>query len=315
MNLSDIDLKLLKIFHAVVEADGYANAQAGLNLSLSTISSHMSKLEGRLGFRLCERGRRGFALTPKGDVFYRQMLDFLGAVQLLETNAKNLRNDIMGELALGMIDNLISDPDCLLPTALSRFFQLPNYKFHLSVHVLSPHELEKGVLERRLDLGVGIFYQRKPGLEYRPLYRERDVLVCGASHPLAQVTDPHEIAQLVPGAAKVVRNFMLAQEFPFIDGHDDSIIAAVSNVEAAAMMILNGPFIGCLPLHYAQRWLETGQLVALLPDKFVRHSQISLVTRDQESPRSAILNSFLDCLERAPQSESAAAPAIGAALQ
>jgi len=297
MNLSDIDLKLLKIFNAVVEAGGYATAQTGLNLSLSTISSHMSKLEGRLGFRLCERGRGGFALTAKGEVFYRQMLDFLGAVQLLETNAKNLRNNIMGELTLGMIDNLITDPACPLPTALSRFFQLPNYKFHLSMHVLSPQELEKGVLERRLDMGVGIFYQRKPGLEYRPLYLERDVLVCSATHPLARVTDPHEIAQLVPGAAKVVRNFMRAQEFPFIDDHDDSIIAAVSNVEAAAMMILNGPFIGCLPRHYAQRWLDSGQLVALLPDKFVRYSQISLVTRDQEAPRPAILTRFLACID------------------
>lgn len=298
MNLSDIDLKLLKIYHAVVDAGGYVNAQVGLNLSLSTISSHMSKLEGRLGFRLCERGRSGFALTPKGELFYRQTLDFLGAVKLLETNAKNLRNDIIGQLTLGMIDNLITDPNCPLQPALSRFFQLPNYKFHLSVHVLSPQELEKGVLDRRLDLGVGIFYQRKPGLEYRPLYTERDVLVCSSLHPLAQVTDPHEIAQLVPSAAKVVRNFMLAQEFPFIDDHDDSIIAAVSNVEAAAMMILNGPFIGCLPLHYAQRWLETGQLVALLPEKFVRYSQISLVTRDQDSPRPAILTSFLTCLDR-----------------
>jgi DNA-binding transcriptional LysR family regulator len=297
MNLSDIDLKLLKIFNAVVEAGGYATAQIGLNLSLSTISSHMSKLEGRLGFRLCERGRGGFALTAKGEVFYRQMLDFFAAVQLLEKNANNLRNNIMGELTLGMIDNLITDPACPLPAALSRFFQLPNYKFHLSMHVLSPQELEKGVSERRLDMGVGIFYQRKPGLEYRHLYRERDVLVCSAAHPLAQVTDPREIAQLVPGAAKVVRSFMLAQEFPFIDDHDDSIIAEVSNVEAAAMMILNGPFVGCLPRHYAQRWLDSGQLVALLPDKFVRYSQISLVTRDREAPRPEILTRFLACID------------------
>ncbi|MGY4824870.1 LysR family transcriptional regulator [Stutzerimonas chloritidismutans] len=296
MNLSDIDLKLLKIFLAVVEAEGYANAQAGLNLSLSTISSHMSKLEGRLGFRLCDRGRGGFALTPKGEVFYRQMLDFLAAVQLLETNAKNLRNNILGELTLGVIDNLITDSTCPLPTALSRFLRLPNYRFQLCMHVLSPQELEKGVLERRLDLAVGIFYQRKPGLEYRSLYRERDVLVCSESHPLARLTDPHEIAQRVPGAAKVVRSFMLSQEFPFISDHDDSIIASVSNVEAAALMILNGPFVGCLPEHYAQRWLDTGQLVALLPDKFVRYSDITLATRANESPRSAVLTSFLECL-------------------
>ena len=60
MNLSEGDLRLLRVFAKVVEAGGFSAAQIELNVSQSTISTHMTALEQRLGMRLCERGRSGF---------------------------------------------------------------------------------------------------------------------------------------------------------------------------------------------------------------------------------------------------------------
>ena len=297
MHLNDIDLKLLRVFHAVVEAGGFSNAQSTLNISPSTISNHMNQLEGRLGFSLCERGRSGFRLTTKGEQFHRHVLEFFGAIHNLETSAHELRQNIAGHLNLGIIDNLATDPHCPLHAALQRFFQQSHYDIHLSLEVLSPQGIERELLDGRLEAGIGIFYQTTPGLHYRALYRERDVLVCAHQHPLAQVTDPHELANVIPTARKIARNFMQKQEFPFIQEDDESIITTVVNVEAAAFLILNGPFIGFLPSHYAQRWLDSGELVALLPDKFVRYSQVSLATRERPSGLSNVLDYFLECLE------------------
>lgn len=56
-NLSEGDIRLLKVFVKVVEAGGFSAAQIDLNISQSTISTHMTSLEQRLGMRLCERGR------------------------------------------------------------------------------------------------------------------------------------------------------------------------------------------------------------------------------------------------------------------
>lgn len=297
MHLSDIDLKLLRVFHAVVEAGGFSNAQPTLNISPSTISNHMNQLEGRLGFSLCERGRSGFRLTAKGEQFHRHLLEFFGAIQRLETSAHELRQNIAGHLNLGIIDNLATDAACPLHNALARFFKQPHYDIHISLEVLSPLAIERGLLDGCLEAGIGIFYQSTPGLQYRPLYQERDVLVCAHQHPLAAATDPHELARAIPSARKIARNFMQKQEFPFIHEDDESIISTVINVEAAAFLILNGSFIGFLPHHYARRWLDTGELVALMPDKFVRHSQVSLVTREQPSALSNVLDYFLECLE------------------
>ncbi len=67
--VSDLDLRLLRIFLAVVDAKGLSEAQAALNIGQPTISTHLATLEARVGFRLCERGRSGFHLTPKGEKF------------------------------------------------------------------------------------------------------------------------------------------------------------------------------------------------------------------------------------------------------
>lgn len=297
MNLSNIDLRLLQVFRAVVEAGGFTNAQAVLNISQSTISNHMAQLEGRLGFRLCDRGRSGFSLTAKGERFYHHVVAFFQSVQAFQAKAAELRGGLAGDLRLGIIDNLITDPQCPLPQALALFYAQPDNSVRIALQVLAPQELEKEVLNHTLDAAIGVFYSRVPGLCYEPLYRERDVLVCAAGHPLARLDDPRELAAAIPSARKVARTFMRQQEFPVSSADDDSVVASVASVEAAAMLILNGPFIGFLPRHYARQWLEAGQLVELLPNKFVRYTPISLVTREaRQSPASA-LKVFLNCLE------------------
>ena len=65
--LHDLDLHHLRLFVSVVEAGGFSAAQGALGLSQPTISQHMARLETRLGYRLCSRGKAGFRLTAKGE--------------------------------------------------------------------------------------------------------------------------------------------------------------------------------------------------------------------------------------------------------
>lgn len=44
MAIDAYDIKLLRLFATIVEAGGFAAAQSELNLSLSTISGHVSAL-------------------------------------------------------------------------------------------------------------------------------------------------------------------------------------------------------------------------------------------------------------------------------
>jgi len=310
MHISDIDLRLLRVFRAVVEADGFTNAQALLNVSQSTISNHMTQLEGRLGFKLCQRGRSGFSLTDEGGAFYGHLVRFFQALHDLETQSMELRTGLTGHLRLAIIDNLITDPACPVLTALRSFFQLPDNAVRCTLDVLSPPDMERLLLAGDLDSAIGIFCRSTPGLYYRTLYRERDVLVCNPSHPLARVSDPVTLSHLIPRADKVVRAFLGTAEFPFLNARDKSVMASVANVEAAAMLILSGPFIGFLPQHYAKKWLDTGDLIALRPERFLRYSDISLVTRNVATQQTSALGAFLRCLqaEASPDHESRLSP-------
>ena len=57
--ISDTDIRLLRVFRSVVECGGMAAAELELNISTSTISRHIKDLETRLGLTLCRRGRGG----------------------------------------------------------------------------------------------------------------------------------------------------------------------------------------------------------------------------------------------------------------
>ena len=64
--VSDFDIRLLRLFRSVVECGGFSAAESVLGIGRSAISQQMSDLEQRLGLRLCQRGRAGFALTEEG---------------------------------------------------------------------------------------------------------------------------------------------------------------------------------------------------------------------------------------------------------
>tara|TARA_R110002074_G_scaffold63907_2_gene152878 strand:- start:11440 stop:12384 length:945 start_codon:yes stop_codon:yes gene_type:complete len=283
MNLSDIDIRLLRVFPAVVEAKGFHSAQEQLNISTSTISSHMNQLETRVGFRLCQRGRSGFRLTPKGESFHQTVVEFFAAVNSFQLKTQQLQKSQQDVIHLGIIDNLATDDTCPLHGALSWFYGAyqSNEPTSLTIKVLSPEAIEKGLINKSLDIGVGIFDHHHSDLTYEPLYDERDVLVCRPDHRLAQMSDPKGLANAIADEKKVVRHFMQKREFPFITQEHDSVIATVCNVEESALMILHGPFIGFLPQHYARPWLDDGRLVALMPERFVHYSEVFLAYRKE----------------------------------
>ena len=72
--VSDFDIRLLKIYRSVVECGGFSAAENVLGIGRSAISQQMNDLEQRLGLRLCQRGRAGFSLTEEGREVYHSVV-------------------------------------------------------------------------------------------------------------------------------------------------------------------------------------------------------------------------------------------------
>ncbi len=295
MKLSEFDLKQLRVFLAVVECGGFTAAEDVLAISQSTISMSIAQLEKRLGYRLCERGRAGFSLTPRGEELHSKALKLAEAVADFEEGARSLKGVLAGRLKVALIDNIITDENCPLRSALTSLRD-DSRGPRITIDILPPSEVEHAVAVGRADIGISIAEQRMPSLRYHPLYKETDHLFCGREHPLFAVKDPETLRAGVKQATKVIRSFLGHQDFLIVGDHDDTVRATVTNVEAAAFLILAGTHIGFMPEHFARRWVEAQDMRPILPDEINRHHTMAMITQ-AGSWKSPALKHFIARLE------------------
>nr|WP_251701827.1 LysR family transcriptional regulator [Pseudomonas boanensis] len=286
-------MKLLRVFETIVKCGGFSAAQAALNVGQSTISEQMSQLEARLGVKLCQRGRSGFRLTEQGVAIHEAAQRLLSAVEAFCMDADVLKQNISGTLNLGIIDTTITDPDSPLPATTQRFVSR-GHDVHLSVYVGTPSELEERVLDGRLHLAIGHFPFRVPGLNYSAQYQEALGLYCGRHHPLySSKARPERLLEEIATSRIVARGFMQQSDLELVGA--SKAAATVDNIEALAILIISGAYLGFLPCHFAARWVETGDMRPLLPDRLRPLASFDAITRRGLAP-PPILQAFLDDL-------------------
>ena len=273
--LYDVDLKLLRIFKAVVEAGGLSAAEVRLNMSVSNISTRLSELEKRLNVRLCERGRQGFALTEQGQHIYMATLELLASLEHFRTQVQRTQGKITGELRLMLTDNTLDDSRFPIVQILERFrLRAPDVYIRLE-HDCQP-EVEQSVLNGDVDLGITSLSQPLETLECQFLYGEDTFLYCGSKHPLFQQESDVMTATDI-------------EQYGFIDtasgGHSAVPItgvrqtASAASLESRAALILSGGYVGFLPGHYAQRWVRSGEMRALLPEQMCFQKKMYLLSK------------------------------------
>ncbi|CAD5108247.1 LysR family transcriptional regulator [Zestomonas carbonaria] len=291
--VSDFDIRLLRLFRSVVECGGFSAAESVLGIGRSAISQQMSDLEQRLGLRLCQRGRAGFALTEEGREVYHSALQLLSALESFRTEVNGLHRHLRGELNIGLTDNLVTMPHMRITHALARLKERgPDVR--VNIRMIPPSEVERGVLDGRLHVGVVPQSGALSGLEYQPLYDERSLLYCAVGHPLFYVDDQELDDARLNAQDAIAPTFRLPSD---ILAHYQALhcTASASDREGMAFLILTGRYIGYLPDHYASAWVQQGRLRALKPASRFYDLNLASVTRKGRRPH-LVLESFLEVL-------------------
>lgn len=293
--ISDLDLRLLRVFRTVVDCGGFSAAEVELNIGRSAISRLMSDLETRLDMRLCQRGRAGFQLTDHGRLVYEATLELLVDMERFRANINAAHSRLVGELVLGLTDNMVTDPNAMVSAVLGRFHQQePGVSINLQIG--APNDVERAVIEGRANIGVVPVHHQLPGLNYQPLHQELSQLYCAAGHLLsgleADELTPDVLAEhdfIMPGYA---HSAALKERFPQL-----RVAATSYQVEGIATLILSGQYIGFLPVHYAAQWVEKGLMQIILPDLLQYQVPFSAITRRDAQPnvlRDAFLNALVE---------------------
>ncbi|WP_330628267.1 MULTISPECIES: LysR family transcriptional regulator [Thioclava] len=260
MKISGSDLHLFRVFDSVVRHNGLSAAQMELSLSQPTISNHLTALEQRLGVVLCERGRRGFALTEKGRIVHQIALEVLGGLDQQSHRLSQLRGSLAGSVRIAIVDCVASDVNCRLPEALAQVAREAPM-IEIALQILRPGAISAALSSNELDIGIGSFDNRLGALHYHPLYREAHRLYCGAAHPLFARPDAEITRDLAYAAPWVHRGYWSGrrqQSFQRIEA--DRI---VYEIEAQLLLVLSGAYLGLLPEHAAAPMVAAGRLRAL----------------------------------------------------
>ena len=275
--LHKADLHMLAVFMTVAECGGFAAAQVALNVGQSTISRQIGDLERRLGMRLCQRGRVGFRLTDKGRTVYEACQHLATALECFRTTVGALRGELVGDLSIAVIDNWATERGFPLADVL-RTFRGKARQVHIHFHTLAPDEIERAVLENRVNLGIGVFHQHRPGLHYEALYDDPVELYCGSGHALFDRA-PHDLDRHDLHAVDCVHRAYLSERQVAPLTADLQSTAAARQIEGVAFLVLSGWHVGYLPVSYAERWVESGRMRSILPATYRLNTKIELVTR------------------------------------
>jgi len=168
----------LRIFQAVVEANGFNRAAEHLHISQSAVSQSISNLEAKIDAPLIKRGKK-LDLTKAGRRLMEHANDVLREEQqVLEDIARIKQGDPQTlNLAINSTINRF-----YAPQLLSQFSQMqPNTQ--LKISELPSRNLIYDVLSGRVELAIGPFQKQMDAFHTIPLFRETRHLVVSPNHP------------------------------------------------------------------------------------------------------------------------------------
>src|SRR5438034_3031537 len=178
-----MELRHLRYFVAVAEAENVSRAALKLHVSQPALSRQIRDLEDELGFLLLERSARSVRLTDAGRAFLSEARAVLQRVEDAVQVARVIATGGSGELHVGYAPSLTAR---ILPQTLRAFqAELPNVRVRL--HDFSTEEMLAGLREGKLQIAfvVRLTPAMLRGLRFEELARDSICLAVAPKHPLA----------------------------------------------------------------------------------------------------------------------------------
>lgn len=289
--VSDTDIRLFRLFKAIVDAKGLGPAVVELGISRSTISTHLSELETRLGMRLGERRRGGFRLTEAGSAVYSAVCSLMNSLDHFQNEINTLESDLKGELTVALSDNNIWHSSLKLVESISKFLSgAPQVRLNLLI--LSPNEMEARIIDGDVDIGISPIIRKIPTLQYEERIVENSFVYCGRNHPLFSVPDEEINISDIIDSDIVHSDYIFNDEMikPIDKGYIKS-----NHLEASAILILSGRYLSFLTDYYAEHWVSRGEMRKFKPDKLFSTMKSGIIVK-KGRPVTQMQIEFINCL-------------------
>ena len=180
-----MELRHLRYFVAVGEAQNMSRAALKLHISQPALSKQVRDLEDELGFSLLERTAKSARLTDAGRVFLDEARAVLQRADEAMKKARTVAAAEPTELHVGYLSMPFAE---ILPKTL-RAFQQAMSNVRVRLHEWSNKEILNGVREGRLQVGLIVRSPKASALHdlrYEELFHDRVCVAVAPQHPFAR---------------------------------------------------------------------------------------------------------------------------------
>ena len=227
--------------------------------------------------RLCQRGRGGFRLTDKGQAVYEACRHLSVALESFRTTVGAFRGELIGDLSIGVLDNW--QPKVAIPwrrcfghsgprpgPSTFRFTRWRRMRSSTRSWTTGSTSGSASSTSTVRDCFTRRFTTIRPNST-------------AVRHDPPFVRDPDKLGRKDVGAGNLVHRAYLSGRQAAPLAADLRSTASAWQIEGIAFLILSGWHLGYLPVSYAERWVKTGHICAVLPETFRLDTKIELVTR------------------------------------
>ena len=180
-----MELRHLRYFVAVAEAENVTRAATKLHVSQPALSRQIHDLEDEIGFPLLERSAKSVRLTDAGRTFLTGARAVLQRAEEAVAAARARAGGMSGEIQVGYAPSLTVQ---ILPQAL-RIFQAEFPGVRVMLHDLSTEEMLSQLHAGKLQLALMVQPTKKTlrGLRFEELARYPLQVAVAPTHPLAKL--------------------------------------------------------------------------------------------------------------------------------
>ena len=179
------NIKSVQVFSLAAKSGNVTRAAQVLNISQSSVSYHIKKLESDLGYRLFHRSKQGLTLTDQGAELSRHVAQGLDMIQTgldrVSTQAGAIRIALLPMFSSRWLSAQLGD---LIERHPDMRLSMHNHNNNYA-HMSDPANFA--------DVGIQWGTGSWKGFEVHPLWPEKMALVCSPeyleSHPIAAPSD------------------------------------------------------------------------------------------------------------------------------
>jgi DNA-binding transcriptional LysR family regulator len=194
-----LESRQLRYFVALVRERNFTRAAEKLHIAQPPLSRQIQQLEEEFGVALIVRGTRPLGLTDAGKLLFEQAVQVLDRMDETKAMMHRLRGAGKSRFTVGFVASTLYG---YLPEVIRRY-RTARPGVDLNLLELTTIEQIAALKEGRIDVGFGRISFEDAGIQRIVLRNERLCAAIPAKHPLALLTGPLRLEELVDEALVV----------------------------------------------------------------------------------------------------------------